>query len=62
MNYENVKDNAITYLLNAEKRGKVISSAIELIDHLYISHSFNKCDYETVYNACEDALIKFYNI
>lgn len=61
MNYENVKDSAITYLLNAEKRGKIISSVKELIENLYYSQTFNESDYEIVYDACEDALIEFYN-
>ncbi len=60
MSYESVYDNAEHALVTGMSMGKHYSSVNELIDELYDSSSFNETDYETVYDACEQAMMDVY--
>lgn len=60
MSYESVYDNAEHALVTGMSMGKHYSSVNELIDALYDSSSFNETDYETVYDACEQAMMDVY--
>lgn len=60
MSYESVYDNAEHALVTGMSIGKHYSSVNELIDALYDSSSFNETDYETVYDACEQAMMDVY--
>lgn len=60
MSYESVYDNAEHALVTGMSMGKYYSSVNELIDELYDSSSFNETDYETVYDACEQAMMDVY--
>jgi hypothetical protein len=60
MSYESVYNNAEHALITGMSNEKHYSSVKELIDALYDSASFNETDYETVYDACEQAMMDVY--
>lgn len=60
MTFDSVYDNAEHALVMGLSNGIQYSSVHELIDELYDSKSFNEADYETVYDACEEAMMDVY--
>lgn len=56
MNYESVYEAAIDVIIRYQKEGKQLNSVREVIAALgYKENSFNEADWETVYDACQDA-------
>lgn len=60
MSFESVYDNAEHALVTGMSIDRYYSSVQELIDELYDASSFNEVDYETVYDACEQAMMDVY--
>lgn len=60
MSFESVYDNAEHALVTGMSMDRYYSNVQELIDELYDASSFNETDYETVYDACEQAMIDVY--
>ena len=60
MTFDSVYDNAEHALITGMSIGKYYSSAHQLMNELYHAETFNETDFETVYDACEQAMIDVY--
>lgn len=60
MTFDSVFDHAEHKLIEDLKMGKHYSTVHELMEELYDIKTFNESDFETVYDACEAAMMEVY--